>query len=314
MSFLYNQTTDALLGIAIGDALGVPVEFVGRGILKKNPVQNMRSYGTHNQPAGTWSDDSSLTFCLAESLCTSYNIEDICEKFIAWHNEDYWTATGITFDVGEATGSSLDRLVQGHTYKNCGATGEFQNGNGSLMRILPLAFLLKKQPYSKHFPLVKEISSITHAHFRAIFSCFIYIEVVIQLLQGKTKKEALAEGLGKVLEYEPINNYEKEELLLFKDILNGMIVCRPETEIYSSGYVIHALEASLWCWLNSSSYAEAVLKAVNLGGDTDTTAAITGGLAALTYGLADIPKNWLTTLKRTDDIVNLGNQLNQKYS
>ncbi len=93
-----------------------------------------------------------------------------------------------------------------------------------------------------------------------------------------------------------------------------MIDRRPEKEIYSSGYVIHALEASLWCWLNSSSYKEAVLKAVNLGGDTDTTAAITGGLAALSYGLSDIPESWITTLKRSNDIITLGTQLNSKYN
>ncbi len=117
-------------------------------ISKKNPVKNMIGYGTHNQPAGTWSDDSSLAFCLADSLCNGYALNDITDKFVSWYYDNFWTAHGAVFDIGNTTSEAIFRLKQGN--KNpakAGAIDEYSNGNGSLMRIIPLAFVLQKLPF-----------------------------------------------------------------------------------------------------------------------------------------------------------------------
>ena len=150
-----------LLGLAVGDALGVPAEFKSRETLKKNPVTEMTGYGTHNQPPGTWSDDSSLAFCLAESLCEGYNLKDIADRFIKWHDEAYWTPYGEVFDVGIATRKAIQRLKEGIDPGQAGGNTEYDNGNGSLMRIMPLLVLTDYSTTTEAYRLTEEVSSIT---------------------------------------------------------------------------------------------------------------------------------------------------------
>ncbi|WP_306783611.1 O-acetyl-ADP-ribose deacetylase [Flavobacterium poyangense] len=162
-----------LFGIAVGDALGVPVEFESRDYLKENPVSEMMGYGTHSQPIGTWSDDSSLAFCLAESLCKGYDLSDIAKNFVKWYGGELWTPHGKVFDIGIATRSAIHNIGRGHSPELCGGFEEKDNGNGSLMRILPLVFYLQKEnDIEVIYKKVKEVSSITHAHFRSVFACF----------------------------------------------------------------------------------------------------------------------------------------------
>ena len=143
---LLEAARAALLGLAVGDALGVPVEFQPRTARRQDPVTGMRAYGTYRQPAGTWSDDSSLTFCLAETLARpggrngEPDLADFARRSINWLYQSYWTATGETFDVGNATRAAIDRLQRGTTPTAAGPRSEFDNGNGALMRILPLVF------------------------------------------------------------------------------------------------------------------------------------------------------------------------------
>lgn len=308
-----NVVKSGIFGVCIGDALGVPVEFRTREQLKRSPVTKMRAMGTYRQPLGTWSDDSSLTLCLAESLCNGYNLEDMALKFIQWHNEEIWTPHGRVFDIGIATRQAISRISSGIIPKLCGGTSEFDNGNGSLMRILPLVFYLKdEENIEKLYHTVKEVSSITHGHFRSVFACFIYVIFAIELLKGKSKIEAYDYMQKKVLEYAENQEFNPKEIKLFERILNNNIATYPEDEIKSSGYVLHSLEASLWCFLNSESYSEAVLKAVNLGEDTDTTGAITGGIAGIYYGFENIPEDWISELVRKDDIENLCIKLEDK--
>jgi len=304
----------ALFGLAVGDALGVPVEFESRDTLKRFPVKSMQENGTHRQPIGTWSDDSSLTFCLADSLCDGYNLEDIATKFLQWKNEEIWTPHGRVFDIGIATQFAINRISKGETPILCGGISEQDNGNGSLMRILPLAFYLKNEhDTTVIFEKVKEVSSITHAHFRSVFACFIYIIYAIQLIKGENKFEAYSKAKSIILVFISKNDFNKKEIQLFDRILNGSINELEEDEIYSSGYVLHSLEASFWCVLTSESYQETVLKAVNLGEDTDTTAAISGGLAGIIYGIDSIPKDWLNVLVRKNSIEDLCDKFNKAY-
>ncbi len=303
-----NYIKDILYGVCIGDALGVPVEFESREFLKKNPVLKMQSGGVHSQDEGIWSDDSSLTFCLAEAIIEGYSHKLLAEKFIAWKYDTYWTATGEVFDIGNATRLAISNLVKGINPTEAGGKNESDNGNGSLMRILPLALLLKDLPIEDRFKLTKEVSSITHAHHRSVMACFYYLEFALELIEGKNKFNIYEELKDKVLKFFNSNYDYIKEVHHFDRLLKENIHELEEDSIQSSGYVIHTLEASIWCLLSTTSYDEAVLKAVNLGEDTDTTGAVTGGLAALCYGFESISKEWINTIKGKNVIDNLINR------
>ncbi|RZL10689.1 MAG: ADP-ribosylglycohydrolase family protein [Hymenobacter sp.] len=309
----------ALLGVAVGDALGVPVEFIARAARQADPVTGLRGYGTHHQPPGTWSDDSSLTFCLAETLAThGHNVVDAASRFVRWQDEGYWTAHGRVFDIGIATAEALQRVRRGVAPLQAGGKDEYSNGNGSLMRILPLVFSTKAQSIAQRFHSVREISSITHAHIRSVMACFIYIEMARQLLSGLAIGEAFAamqrivneffqaEAIGSELEIRQFHRLLEQP---YGDYLIKPLVDYAEEEIKSSGYVVHTLEAALWCLLKHATYAATVLAAVNLGDDTDTTGAVAGGLAGLAYGEAGIPAEWLAGLARRADIEDLAQRL-----
>lgn len=313
---------DLLLGIAVGDALGVPVEFLSRKDLVADPVVSMRGYGTHEQPRGTWSDDSSLTFCLAESLCDGYNLNNLANRFVNWYEHGYWTAHGKVFDVGITTSNALWALRNGTEPVLAGANDEGSNGNGSLMRILPLILYSRNKGLSERFAITREVSSLTHRHIRSVIGCFIYLEYALELLSGNDKLQALASTKIRIKDFFEGNEIcSNEELFKYHRILTPSdslfqiksIHEYTEPEIASSGYVVHTLEASIWCFLNTENYKDAVLKAVNLGSDTDTTAAVTGGLAGLYYGKEQIPNEWLSVLARRDDIIELGEKLDRRY-
>lgn len=305
---------DILFGVAVGDAIGVPVEFRSRDQLRNNPVTGMREYGSHHQPAGTWSDDSSLTFCLAETLSRKYDINDLAQRFINWKRDAYWTPHGSVFDIGIATAAAIDRLASGIAPVNAGGSAEDSNGNGSLMRILPMALHLKTRGIDKRFLAIKDVSSLTHRHIRSVLACFIYLEIAGELLLGKEKQHAYQQACATVRTFlDETATCTEEEQKHLERILSGTIFEQEETAIQSSGYVIHTLEASVWCLLNTENYGDAVLKAANLGSDTDTTAAVTGGLAGLAYGWQTIPEEWLTVLVRKADIEELSKRLGQKF-
>ena len=315
---LPDASRAALLGLAVGDALGVPVEFQPRAARRQDPVTGMRAFGTHHQPAGTWSDDSSLTFCLAESLAEGYDLKDIAERLVQWYDKAYWTAHGRVFDVGISTAEALRRVQKGRNPKQSGGTDEHSNGNGSLMRILPLVFYSNTLPIEERFELTKDTSSITHAHIRSVLACFIYLEFARQLIQGVEKREAYLATQRIVNDFRKNQSIAPEaEWLRFHRVLGltrepyepEQLLSAQEDQISSSGYVVHTLEAALWCLLKHDSYAATVLAAVNLGDDTDTTGAVAGGLAGLAYGEAGIPAEWLAVLARRADIENLARRL-----
>lgn len=304
----------ALFGVAVGDALGVPVEFLSRQTIRRNPVADMIGYGTHNLPAGTWSDDSSLTFCLAEALTQELDLHIIAQNFIKWNYENYWTSKGIVFDVGTTTRQAIARLAKGKQPELAGGSDETSNGNGSLMRILPLLFYLADKPIDRRYNITRQVSSITHRHIRSVIACFYYLEFAKQLLEGKNKFEIYRNLQTEITNHLITLSINPGEIAVFDRLLKSDIDKIPEEEIFSSGYVLHTLEASIWCLLTTNSYEESVLKAVNLGQDTDTTGAVTGGLAGLLYGFDSIPEKWLQQIARYDDIADVAERLAQKTS
>ncbi|WP_314060397.1 ADP-ribosylglycohydrolase family protein [Empedobacter brevis] len=308
-----NFSKNILIGSSVGDALGVPVEFKSRQELQINPVTDMIGYGTYNMPPGTFSDDSSMMFCLAESLCNGYDVNDIGEKFQMWMHEGYWTADGEVFDVGIATRKAINRLRVVKNPIEAGSKDEFDNGNGALMRILPLAVFTKDLSIDERCEIVKEVSSITHAHNRSVLACIYYIEFALNVLDAENLEEAYLNTNFWLKLFLEENELYKNEFPYFERILSGQLIDLTQNEIQSTGYVIHSLEASIWCLLHTSSYKDCVLKAVNLGHDTDTIACIAGGIAGIFYGTETIPTHWIEQLARVNDILKLAEQLEKKY-
>lgn len=295
----------AIIGLCTADALGVPVEFKSRPYLRENPVTDMIGQGTHNQLPGTWSDDSSMTFCTMESLCQGYNPKRIADNFVKWRYESFWTPYGIVFDIGISTSKAIINYKNTNNLNKVGNDDERSNGNGSLMRILPLAFYFKNEPIEKRFEYIREVSSITHGHIRSTIACFIYIEFAILLIDGTDKFTAYVQTIKNVNAYLKKIKVSPLEFRQFNKVLSGTIQAEEENNIRSSGYVLDSLEAAFWILLTTGSYEEAVLKAVNLGSDTDTTAAITGGIAGILYGFDSIPTKWSNKLARINDIFEL---------
>ncbi|WP_069649352.1 ADP-ribosylglycohydrolase family protein [Caloranaerobacter ferrireducens] len=308
-----NKILGAILGFCVGDALGVPVEFKSREELKKEPVTDMIGYGTYNQPPGTWSDDTSLTLCLVESLCNGLDLEDIGERFVRWYYDSYWTPYNKTFDVGNTTKEAIIKISKGVSPEQAGLDDEHSNGNGSLMRVLPLAFYLKNFKDEEKYNVIYKISSITHKHSRSILACSIYVEYAINLLKGYSKKEAYKNMKENIINFYS-NTVFRNEFDSYNRILEHDIARLKKEEIKSSGYVVDTLEAVFWCFLNRDGYKEIVLTAVNLGNDTDTIAAITGGLAGIYYGIEAIPKKWIDAVARKKDIIKLAEKFSDSLN
>lgn len=311
-----NPVLSAVMGLCVGDALGVPVEFSTRVELSQNPVVGMRSYGFINLPAGSWSDDTSMTLCLVASLCKGLDYKDIMENFLKWVTTGAFTPFGKAFGVGNGTRRALERYVKGVAPLKCGGLTENDNGNGSLMRILPLVFYLQSVyclhnlQMDKVMNIIHNVSSLTHAHPRSLIACGIYLSIGAQLLEGKKLNIALEEGIEKAKDYYGVHEKFRPQLTYYQRLFKlSSFASTPQEQINSTGYVVDTLEAAVWCLLNTDSYRSCVLKAVNLGGDTDTVGAVTGGLAGLYYGYEQIPQEWLAQIVRRDYVEDLCNQL-----
>lgn len=296
----------ALWGAVTGDALGVPVEFASRQIRKSDPVSGMRGFGTHRQPPGTWSDDSSLLLCTVDSLVeTGFDTSHLGKRFAAWRREEIWTPRGRVFDIGITTSRALDRIESGVAAEFAGGDDQFSNGNGSLMRILPIGIHSAEAPTRELLDRTHRVSAITHRHPRSQMACGLYVLVLRELLTGAPPDEAFVRGLKAFRDYYEMDPWWGVEMEHFQSILDGNVAALTESANESGGYVMHTLTASLWCLLTTPSYRDCVLKVVNLGGDTDTTACVAGGLAGAAYGIESVPKDWIELLARKDDLATL---------
>lgn len=304
-----------IIGLCVADALGVPVEFVDRETLSRNPVVDMRSYGTYNQPKGTWSDDTSMTLGLLDSLSKGIDYTDIMRNFHKWIEQAVYTPHGEVFDVGNATRKALNKFSNGTIPLECGGITEYDNGNGSLMRILPIVFYLQSiygsefQEKDEAFEIIHNISALTHAHKRSQLACGIYISIAAMLNNGTNLKMGVEMGIYRAMDYYEKQSQFKGEQQYFQRLERKDFDQLAEKQIKSSGYVVDTLEAAIWCLLTTTSYKDCVLKAVNLGEDTDTVAAVAGGLAGLHYGYEMIPEEWLAVIVKRDEIESLSDKL-----
>ena len=295
-----SKIKDGLFGFIVGDAMGVPTEFCIREKLFEKPVTEMIGYGSHPVPAGSWSDDTSMTLALIDSInnCNEINYDDIMCNFMDWVNFAKYTPGDEVFDIGRTCLKAI------HTYKlktpplECGLKGNNYNGNGSLMRILPLAYFIYYKGINDEEEIRKlcnNISSLTHGHNISKMACYMYVKYVLCLLDGMNKIEAYS--FIKKLDY---SSYKEEAILAYDRILNNDISKYKLDDISSSGYVVDTLEAVLWMLLNTNSYKQAIIGCINLGNDTDTIAAICGSLAGIIYGYDNIPKEWINGLIKLD--------------
>ena len=299
MNNMESKIISGILGHAVGDALGVPVEFMTREELKKNPVLDMIGYGTYNQPKGTWSDDTTMTLCLMDSLSYGIDYNDLMNRFRNWLENGAYTPYNEAFDIGNATQRAIVRYIDGNEPLQCGGNSTGDNGNGALMRILPLSFYLKDYGLKESAEIIKKISGLTHNHDRSHIACLIFVLIGIGVIKGYNLKKSIHDSLSKAKEVYSDNG----ELLKYERLYYDNFFDLNEEEINSTGYVVDTLEAVIWCLGNTKSYKEAVLKAVNLGDDTDTVAAITGGVAGIYYGYDDIPNGWVNDLAKKEYII-----------
>lgn len=290
------KVKEGIIGFVVGDALGVPHEFKPRVELEKNPVTGMEGGGLHNQLPGTWSDDSSMIIATMTSIINKKAIDydDIMNEFCNWLIHYNHTPYGEVFDNGLTSGTAIQRYNKGIPALECGGKSEHDNGNGSLMRILPLAFI-----NDIDFETIENVSALTHNTKRARITCVLYVQIAKSMIEndGLTIEEHVKLASDKIIEYYS----DSEELHNLSRIFNNDY----SQGVLSTGYVIYTLECAIYCLETTDNYKDAVLKAVNLGGDTDTVAGLCGGLAGIYYGYDSIPIDWLNQIVKLDEILSL---------
>ena len=285
---LKDRYRGSLLGLACGDAVGTTLEFKRRGSFA--PITDMVGGGPFNLKPGQWTDDTSMALCLAESLLhkDGFDARDQMARYLNWWQWGYLSSTGDCFDIGMTVREALT-LFQNTGDPFAGSTDPYSAGNGSMMRLAPVVLF--------YYPDLQNVrtfsadsSRTTHAAQEAIDCCLVLAQAICNALGGASKAKVLQ--LAEVPLMTP----------KVKAIAAGEYRDKPGAEIVGSGYSVASLEAALWCFHHTDSYADAVLAAANLGDDADTTAAIVGQLAGAYYGLTAIPSEWLGRLWMADEI------------
>ncbi len=273
----------------------------------------MEGHGTYDVPPGTWSDDSALTLCQAQALCHIEDSEDealarTADYICRWYRGEIWRTSGEQFDLGHTIDTAIQRLQAGTPPLEAGERHERSNGSGSLIRILPLAFYAGHLDFLELLERVHQASCLTHAHPRSQIACGIYVSIAVELLGEQPAAVAYVKSLERLQAFYQTEPY-RHQLPHFQRIFSGEIDTLAASDLHSDGYVVNMLEIALWCLLNSTSYSEAILTAINLGEDTDTAGAVTGGLAGLQFGAKDIPLDWMQRVAHFYQIFDLSKRL-----
>jgi ADP-ribosyl-[dinitrogen reductase] hydrolase len=288
-----------LLGLAVGDAVGTSVEFRARGTFP--PVTDMGGGGPFGLKPGQWTDDTSMALCLAASLCerNGFDPRDQMDRYLRWMREGYMSSTGCCFDIGSTTASALRRYRETRD-PFAGSTDPLSAGNGSIMRLAPIAIF-----YSPDIDAVEryaaDSSRTTHGAAECVDACRLLGRILCRALAGASKDELL------LSDAKTFTGAAKIEA-----IARGTYRSKGEDDIRGSGYVVDCLEAALWCFDRTDTFRDAILAAVNLGDDADTTAAVCGQVAGAYYGESAIPPEWLEKLAMRQEIVELADRLMAK--
>jgi len=298
-----DRAIAALLGLAVGDAVGTTVEFQSPGSF--SPVSDMVGGGPFNLQAGQWTDDTSMALCLADSLVESrgFDPSDQAERYCRWWQEGYLSPTGKCFDIGNTTRTALAKhRNEGKAY--CGSTAPKSAGNGALMRLAPVAVAYANRPATA-IVLAGESSRTTHGATESIDACRYFAGILCGLITGAGKNDVLASM------YSPVPGLWDVESLApgIQTIAAGSFKEKSPPVIRGAGYVVACLEAALWAFHTTDSFEDAILAAVNLGDDADTTAAVCGQVAGACYGRSGIPQGWLGRLAMRSEIQSMAQAL-----
>jgi ADP-ribosyl-[dinitrogen reductase] hydrolase len=297
----HDRIRGAILGTLVGDALGVPVEFSSRTSLDRNPVSGMRGFGTWNQPPGTWSDDGAMALAATDALAThGWNPAAMMDGFLRWYDEAWWTAHHAVFDIGGATRAAIIDYRINRDATDCGQKDEKANGNGSLMRLAPVSAWLAGSSASERIALAGTASALTHAHLRSRLCCAYHAQWFAGVLAGSDVRAAAGKAAQRLHREVPA-----DERTHLTRLLDGTALDLAREAVVSGGYVVSTLEAALWCLTQHDRFDHAVLAAVNLGGDTDTTGAVAGGMAGWLHGAQAIPQPWIAALPRLSEVEDL---------
>jgi ADP-ribosylglycohydrolase len=284
----------ALLGLAVGDALGAPLEFMRPGTF--DPVSEMLGGGPHGLMPGEWTDDTSMALCLAESLIESEGFDaiDQLQRYVRWWRSGHLSSTGLCFDIGFTTKAALEGFLD--TGQPSGLTSSDSAGNGSIMRLAPIPmFYALSMDDAVEFG--GQSSATTHASEEAVSACRYMAAVIVRALWGSSKEDVLAPALTDELPD------------AIRRVAFGSFRIFSPPQIRGSGYVVESLEAALWAFYNSDNFADGASLAVNLGEDSDTTGAVYGQIAGAFYGANAIPRNWVSVLARRNLIVDFADQI-----
>lgn len=300
---LKDRSRGSLIGLAVGDALGMPVEFMPPGTFQ--PVTDLRGGGSFDLKPGEWTDDTSTALCLAESLILKKGFDpvDQMERYLKWYREGYLSVNGYCFDVGNTTREALELFQQTHQ-PYCGPEHERSAGNGSLMRLAPVPLFYRSQP-DEAVKYAGLSSCTTHQHPLTIDACKYTAGIILGALNGVSKEEILK------IRYSPIPGYWNKNGITreIDEIACGSFKEKEPPEIRGSGFVVKSLEAALWAFYNTDNFKEGCLNVVNLGDDADTTGAIYGQIAGAFYGESGIPKEWRKLLARFELISCMADKL-----
>ena len=308
-----NRMLDGMMGLVAGDALGCPVQFLSREQIKnRGPMTGMEGHGAYDMPAGTWTDDSSMALCELASINdkNKIDLDDIMERFADWKMNGAYTPFGAAFDEGITCSEAIYKYRKYRDVKTCGRTGEHANGNGALMRILPVCLFyirLKDRMCisdEETIQSIHEVTALTHNHLRSYIASGLYYFMAKAIIYNTANiplKECLQKGLDDGFKFYRQNSDNSAELMHYVSLFDiNEFACVSADDICGSGYVVDSLEAAVWCLITTDTFKECLLKAVNLGDDTDTVAAIAGGLAGLFYGYENIPEEWLAVIQRRE--------------
>ncbi|KAL8967041.1 MAG: hypothetical protein Q9197_005653 [Variospora fuerteventurae] len=306
-----SRVRGSIYGVAACDALGSPVEFCRRGTFP--PVTGLRPNSNFDLPPGCWTDDTSMTLCLAQSLIDNKGAfvpQDQVQKYIRWFNKGYMSSIGKCFDIGTATRKALSMWKQ-HLKHGAGGEEEMMKrgqddvdkalkkkaacGNGSLMRVSPIGLVFHGDPV-KALEYAARSSEVTHPYPTNGEACEAYTKLIVSTFADASKEELAAMIAHWTFEDPDLKSrFEKYSGLESWQKVKA-------AQISSSGYVVHSLEASLWAFFTTSSFEDGALKVVNLGDDADTVGAIYGGIAGAFYGVEALPSSWREGLKAKSTI------------
>jgi ADP-ribosyl-[dinitrogen reductase] hydrolase len=295
-----NRKRGSLIGLAVGDALGAAVEFNSPGTFEE--VTGYRGGGPHRLRPGEWTDDTSMALALADSIASvGWDINDQARRYLAWYDNGKYSVNGRCFDIGITTQNALNRFCRMGDARTSGNPTEHASGNGSIMRLAPAPIR-----YADLFPdhldnLIEKLvesSLTTHASPMCLSSCAYMGLVLCGLIHGSPREVVLSPN------WEPLSYLKRTGRLHPKveEVAAGSFCHKRPPEIKGSGFVVASLEAALWAFHDAKDFRQAVLRAVNLGDDADTTGAVCGQFAGAHWGESGIPPEWRQGLARADMI------------